>query len=185
MLRKISILSVFVIFALFMVFSSCDMMDRDSKSPVGVDEQETDDAENNDEEYLPEKRDFEGPYPLPLLPDPPGIGEAVDVCLTLDEFKNITSEDNPYSDVPEKEQESPQQVYASWYYINSRIYIRAYADNGRYVGLNCKDWVRRVVKDATGKDVPSTSYGGWGWYWNWSPYVGAWRGTCAGKSRRR
>ena len=36
MLRKISILSVFVIFALLMVFSSCDTMDRDSESPVGV-----------------------------------------------------------------------------------------------------------------------------------------------------
>jgi len=50
---------------------------------------------------------------------------------------------------------------------NSYILNRAWQDNGNYVGLNCKEWARQVVKDASSQqaDLPSTcSYpNNWAW----------------------
>jgi hypothetical protein len=50
---------------------------------------------------------------------------------------------------------------------NNTILNRAKADNGKYVGLNCKNWARKVVSDASKGTItiPATCPGETGWYW--------------------
>lgn len=49
------------------------------------------------------------------------------------------------------------------------ILNRAYQDNCRYVGKNCKEWVQRVVSDASGGHVwlPQTANSGTAYWWNY------------------
>ena len=53
------------------------------------------------------------------------------------------------------------------------VVSRANADNTKYVGLNCKEWARRVVLDASRGTVnlPSTLPNASGWYFSASPYL--------------
>ena len=50
---------------------------------------------------------------------------------------------------------------------NTAIYLAAYGDLNKYVGWNCKDWVRQVVLRASGGQVtiPPTSPNADGWSW--------------------
>mgnify|MGYP001591753260 CR=1 FL=1 len=50
---------------------------------------------------------------------------------------------------------------------NSAILTRALQDNNTYVGLNCKNWARKVVQDASSGHViiPATAPDVNGWYW--------------------
>lgn len=58
---------------------------------------------------------------------------------------------------------------------NQAILDRAAKDIGKYVGLNCKKWVQKVVPEASRGvvTIPQTlPYAdGSGWYWDYSPYV--------------
>lgn len=60
---------------------------------------------------------------------------------------------------------------------NSAILTRAYQDynaaSPKYVGLVCKEWVKKVVNDASMGVVtlPTTTNNGSGWQWNSSTYV--------------
>lgn len=56
---------------------------------------------------------------------------------------------------------------------NAAIVSRGYADNGKYVGLNCKEWARKVVYDASKTVVwlPSTLPDANGWYFAPSSYL--------------
>lgn len=56
---------------------------------------------------------------------------------------------------------------------NQQILNRAYQDNGRYVGLNCKQWVQAVVPSASAYavTVPPTNSSPNDWYWQHGPYV--------------
>ncbi|MFA6308093.1 MAG: hypothetical protein WCS88_02625 [Patescibacteria group bacterium] len=56
---------------------------------------------------------------------------------------------------------------------NQAILDRAYRDINRYVGLNCKDWARKVVYDASKGVVtlPTTLPNASGWYFAYSPYL--------------
>ncbi len=56
---------------------------------------------------------------------------------------------------------------------NQAIIERAWVDNGRYVGLNCKDWARAVVLAASRNvvNLPSTLPNASGWYFASSPYL--------------
>ncbi|GEM_PF-6305735 len=53
------------------------------------------------------------------------------------------------------------------------ILLMAYADNNKYVGLNCKEWARKIVLSASNGvvNLPSTTQSGSGWTWYSSPYV--------------
>jgi hypothetical protein len=46
------------------------------------------------------------------------------------------------------------------------ILTRANRDLNVYVGIECKPWISRIVKDATGVTVPSTSPDAYGWSWS-------------------
>ena len=49
---------------------------------------------------------------------------------------------------------------------NFLIVNKAYSYLGQYVGLNCKDWARKVVKEASNHvTLPSTYPDANGWYW--------------------
>jgi len=178
MLRKISVFTVLIVIASFFFLPSCDTFDGESENPVGVESQDSQGSDQKDEDYVPQKKEPEGPYPFALLPEPSGTETDTLVEISFEEFEHIKSQVpvNPYSDVSVEKERSLQKLSGTCVYYNSRIYIRGYADNGKYVGLNCKEWARVVVRDATGKNIPSTSYNGYGWYWNWSPNVVAWRG---------
>ena len=59
---------------------------------------------------------------------------------------------------------------------NAAILYRAdqdYANPPKYVGLNCKDWARKVVSDASHGvvNLPSTRTDGIDWQWSGSNYV--------------
>jgi len=56
---------------------------------------------------------------------------------------------------------------------NQAIIERAWRDNGRYVGLNCKEWARVVVYDASRSvvNLPATMPNASGWYFAPSPYL--------------
>ena len=57
---------------------------------------------------------------------------------------------------------------------NSLILQRAYQDNGRDVGLNCKQWIQlKVVPDASAYAVvvPPTAASPNDWYWEPGRYV--------------
>lgn len=76
------------------------------------------------------------------------------------------------------------QVTISWSSMtqterNMAILYRADRDNGRFVNLNCKEWVRRVVLDASGGLVylPQTLPNESGWYFASSRYL---VGMCGG-----
>ena len=45
---------------------------------------------------------------------------------------------------------------AWWWYVNRAIWNRAHRDIGHYVGVECKPWANRVVKSATGFNLPRT-----------------------------
>ena len=53
------------------------------------------------------------------------------------------------------------------------IITRCIQDLNKFVGLNCKDWARKVVSDASHGVVslPSTAPDATGWSWYGSPYV--------------
>lgn len=50
---------------------------------------------------------------------------------------------------------------------NQYIINKAWQHYGDYVGLNCKEWARRVVKEASyyQANIPSTCPNMYGWYW--------------------
>jgi hypothetical protein len=56
---------------------------------------------------------------------------------------------------------------------NQAIVDRTYQDLNRNVGLNCKEWVRKVIRDASMGDVviPQTLPNENGWYWASHRYV--------------
>ena len=56
---------------------------------------------------------------------------------------------------------------------NQAILSRAYQDNGQYVGLDCKQWVKAVVAAASDNCVlfPLRANGPYDWYWNIEPYI--------------
>lgn len=61
---------------------------------------------------------------------------------------------------------------AAWHdlsqlYRNTAIYLAAYGDLNKYVGLNCKEWTRQVVLRASGGQVtiPLTAPNADGWSW--------------------
>ncbi len=56
---------------------------------------------------------------------------------------------------------------------NQAILERAWQDNGRNVGLNCKQWVTKVVLEASKAvvNLPRTLPDGNGWYFDTSPYT--------------
>lgn len=51
------------------------------------------------------------------------------------------------------------------------IIYRAYQDDGKKVGLNCKEWARKVVYDASGGAVWLPSTNSSNYYWEPHPYV--------------
>ncbi len=53
------------------------------------------------------------------------------------------------------------------------ILDRASRDLDKYVGVECKPWVQRIVPEASRNvaSVPLTADGGYGWYWNPGPYL--------------
>lgn len=67
----------------------------------------------------------------------------------------------------------------AWHYLltqserNQAIISRARQDLGKNVNLNCKEWVRKVVRDASGGDVviPQTLPDLNGWYWAYAQWV--------------
>jgi hypothetical protein len=77
---------------------------------------------------------------------------------------------------------SSSQIDRNWYILN-----RAYWDNNKYVGLNCKQWVQRVVSDASGGHVwlPTTANNGSAWWWNYDSngHVGQRSGSIYGVQR--
>lgn len=68
---------------------------------------------------------------------------------------------------------------------NEAIASRALQDLNRNVGLNCKEWARKVVKEASGNVVllPQTLPNASGWYWADSPYVVGMSGGIRGVQR--
>jgi hypothetical protein len=56
---------------------------------------------------------------------------------------------------------------------NIDILTRAYKDNGKNVGIQCKPWVQKVVSEASRGvvAVPTTTDSATGWKWNSSKYV--------------
>ena len=60
---------------------------------------------------------------------------------------------------------------------NQAILASARADLGlKFSGMQCKDWVRRVVLSASGanglrRDLPSTALAPLVWVWNYSPFI--------------
>ncbi len=63
----------------------------------------------------------------------------------------------------------PTAATSSWSVINGRIYSRAVRDFLKYVGVQCKPWANRVVRDATGYSLPSTHWNDY--YLNYGPHI--------------
>lgn len=101
----------------------------------------------------------------------PSTGEISDAAGTTEIGENVKPPDLA-------------RVMTSWSSMtqaerNMAILYRADRDNGRYVGLNCKEWVRRVLLDASGGLVylPQTLPNESGWYFAYSRYL---VGMCGG-----
>lgn len=61
---------------------------------------------------------------------------------------------------------------------NRLILARANQDLGRNTGLQCKEWVRQVVKDASGNEVVIPSTRSNNYEWNGHRYVASYSRTC-------
>lgn len=75
----------------------------------------------------------------------------------------------PFQTVQATVSYTPNAAATQAWRVNA-IINRAYQDNGRYVAIECKPWVSRVVLAATGITVPPTTDSGNGWKWLYSPY---------------
>lgn len=87
--------------------------------------------------------------------------------------------DQPDSSVPDGQADKATDAQKAWWRglsqaaRNQAILERAYRDNNVRVGLNCKDWARTVVLDAskTVVNLPGTLPDAYGWYFGASPYL--------------
>ncbi len=97
----------------------------------------------------------------------------------------VTQIDQPDLSVPSGGAEKATDAQKAWWRglsqaaRNSAIVTRAYQDNNRYVGQNCKIWARTVVLAAsqTVVNLPATLPTDAGWYFADSPYL---VGMCGG-----
>lgn len=91
----------------------------------------------------------------------------------------VAQVDQPDLSAPSEQGEKATDAQKVWWRSlsqaarNQAIIERAWRDNGRYVGLNCKEWVRKVVYDAskTVVNLPATLPNASGWYFASSPYL--------------
>jgi len=81
-------------------------------------------------------------------------GEDLDLLFELSAFDtaNILWD----YEIDKDRLDPPKATSGWWWPINIRIWGRAIQDNGRNVGVQCKPWANRVVRDATGFSLPST-----------------------------
>lgn len=110
-----------------------------------------------------------------ILPDPPGAVMDEIMTLSAEEAGKLVASVLRAIDVSTKGKERHPRI-AAWWLTNQRILDRAYRDINRDVGVQCKPWVRNVVRDAVGVYIPPTANGSIGWYWNYSPDVVSWCG---------
>lgn len=87
--------------------------------------------------------------------------------------------DQPDLSAPSEQGEKATTAQKAWWRglsqvaRNQAILERAYRDNNVRVGLNCKEWARTVVLDAskTVVNLPGTLPNANGWYFDTSPYL--------------